>query len=585
MKRKMLLSMLLSCIFLLFCAKGMNVHAENNGDSVKKAEAGKEIVLKSGNIKEYVYEQLGKEPGESLYEEELTGYKGKLYMYSPVIVSGNDLDFVRHYFDMPVHWDITFPAGTYESAGAEAVMEGWSREQLEGLGDMEGEIQIRASEETIPVSVLPYFSRAESLSFDVRDVTGKIPENWQFPKSVKSVSLSSFSSAGYRNLMHCMEDSQIEQLSVYTDAQSKSPRIFWLDHAAKMRKLRSLYLDDNVIRVRDRDCLKEMKLSYLQCCIDGSTDLTFLEELPSLKRITFAVAEEMDLSSLVLQEDLELRIRFCRETVEFEDDIYDGDEPVIIPSFDKALDWKRDSGEKIRLEGSGYFLAIYQRCMDEGRKIECFTIRRKDETEEGFYEIWDVGTYLRVTEGEKVRILMPGRADSEYSVFGEYSSSYFQMQDISFDGIKDIILSAGHYGNALTSYEFGWIWDKEKEEYVACESYRQIPNPSVDRKQKLVRSTWRNSAASHGYAIYRYENGEFVLKSQMEESLLYGDEIPEDLEVPEGCEVWQWVETIYRDDGEIETRSFLEVNHPEEKLMGPKVFYEPGSYWGWSDED
>ena len=239
MRRRAILPVLCICFFLLIGAEGMEVNARNdtraktntyaknntnagnNAQSEKKTEAGKaeqispsgkQIVLQSGNIKEYVYELLGKEPEEPLYEGELAGYEGKLYMYSPVIMSGDDLDFVRRYFDMPVHWDITFPAGTYESAGTEAIMEGWSREQLKGLGDMAGEIHIRASEETIPVSVLSYFTKAESLIFDIRDVTGEMPRNWTFPKRVKSVSRLFFTSAGDRNMMYWRRGSQVEGL-------------------------------------------------------------------------------------------------------------------------------------------------------------------------------------------------------------------------------------------------------------------------------------------------------------------------------------------------------------------------------------
>ncbi len=613
MKRRAILSVLCICFFLLIGAEGMEVNARNdtraktntyaknntnagndtnagnNAQSEKKTEAGKaeqispsgkQIVLQSGNIKEYVYELLGKEPEEPLYEGELAGYEGKLYMYSPVIMSGDDLDFVRRYFYMQVQWDITFPAGTYESAGTEAIMEGWSREQLNGLGDLAGEINIRASEETIPVSVLSYFTKAESLIFDMRDVTGEMPKNWHFPKRVKSVSLDSFTSAGYRNLMYCMKGSQVEELSVRTDENSTSSRIFWLDHVAGMKELQSLDLGDNVVRVRDKSCLKGMKLSYLQCPIDGSTDMTILEELPSLETVSLAVVGEMDLTSLLSMENPDIRLLFGREIVEFEDDIYGRDEPVIIPSFDKALGWKNDIGETIKGEEEENFLAIYQRCMDAGRKIECFTIRRKYEEEKDTYEMVNTVTFFRVSDGEKEQIIMTERDRTPDSPFGAYRRDYFRIQDINFDGTKDIVLDTGSQGTGAVRYELGWIWDKESGEYKECESYRGIENPYADEKQKLVRSSWRNGAVSHGFAIYRYEDGEFVMKSEMEESLLYDDEIPADLEVPEGAEVWQWVETIYGDDGEKETRSFMAVKLSGENLEAPEEFYEPGSYWG-----
>lgn len=131
------------------------------------------------------------------------------------------------------------------------------------------------------------------------------------------------------------------------------PRIFWLDHVAGMKKLQSLDLDDNVVRLRDRSCLEGMKLSYLQCLIDGSTDMTILEELPSLEMVSLAVVGEMDLTSLLSRENPDIRLRFGREIVEFEEDIYGSDEPVIIPSFDKALGWKNDIRETVKGERSG----------------------------------------------------------------------------------------------------------------------------------------------------------------------------------------------------------------------------------------
>lgn len=97
------------------------------------------------------------------------------------------------------------------------------------------------------------------------------------------------------------------------------PRIFWLDHVAGMKKLQSLDLDDNVVRLRDRSCLEGMKLSYLQCLIDGSTDMTILEELPSLEMVSLAVVGEMDLTSLLSRENPDIRLRFGREIVEFEE--------------------------------------------------------------------------------------------------------------------------------------------------------------------------------------------------------------------------------------------------------------------------
>lgn len=562
--------MMLLCLaaFYLFITGAGNVH--------KGAEEESEIILQSESLRECVYEMMEKEPGEPLYERELTGCEGSLRAERSFgIESGDDLDFVRRYFDLDTvySWNIAFPPRKEEGDADGDEISGWSRQQLEGLGCMEGSVYISALEDTVPACVLPYFTGAGELVFDVLDATGKIPEGQRFPGNVKSVFLNSYSLIRYRNLLRYMEHSQVEEISVNTDNTIRLPRIFLLDQAAGMESLHILNLDDNAVRAGDQEKVRKSRLSSLQCRIDRGTDLALLMEIPSLKEVSFAVSEEMDLALLLSNKELALRLRFCREAVEFEEDVYGGKEPVGIASLDEALGWRQEMEEPSGKDPEN-FLAIYQRCRDEGREIECFTIRRRNDAQDSYNDMENVRTFFRVTDGERKQILVPEREDSDYALFGDYRRDYFQMEDINFDGVKDITLDAGGFGNQQARYEFAWIWEPQTEEYVRCESYREIMNPSVDREKELIWSSWRNSAASHGYGIYRYEDGEFVLKRRLTETLLFEDEIPDRSKLPEGARVWRWEEETFGEDGVAETRTFEAVEAFGEKRQTPGEYEE-----------
>lgn len=251
---------------MLLCLAAFYLFITGAGNAHKGAEEESEIILQSESLRECVYEMMEKESGEPLYERELAGCEGSLRAERSFgIESGDDLDFVRRYFDLDTvySWNIVFPPGRAEGDADGDEISGWSRQQLEGLGCMEGSVYISAMEDTVPACVLPYFTGAGEMVFDVLDVTGKIPEGQRFPGNVKSVFLNSYSLIRYRNLLRCMEHSRIEEISVNTDYGTGLPRIFLLDQTAAMESLRILNLDDNAVRAGDREKVRKSKLSSL----------------------------------------------------------------------------------------------------------------------------------------------------------------------------------------------------------------------------------------------------------------------------------------------------------------------------------
>lgn len=61
-------------------------------------------------------------------------------------------------------------------------------------------------------------------------------------------------------------------------------------------------------------------------------------------------------------------------------------------------------------------------------------------------------------------------------------------------------------------------------------TFSDIPNPSIDAENQLILSQWRNSAASHSWAEYKYEDNIFVLSRELREELL----------VVSDEEIWIW---------------------------------------------
>lgn len=117
--------MMLLCLaaFYLFITGAGNVH--------KGAEEESEIILQSESLRECVYEMMEKEPGEPLYERELTGCEGSLRAERSFgIESGDDLDFVRRYFDLDTvySWNIAFPPRKEEGDADGDEISGWSRQ-------------------------------------------------------------------------------------------------------------------------------------------------------------------------------------------------------------------------------------------------------------------------------------------------------------------------------------------------------------------------------------------------------------------------------------------------------------------------
>ena len=120
---------------------------------------------------------------------------------------------------------------------------------------------------------------------------------------------------------------------------------------------------------------------------------------------------------------------------------------------------------------------------------------------------------LLISSQEETQIL---HAEAEGG-YGHWVSAEkkFLFTDVNFDGLSDLLICSGHHGaQGAVSY---YCFLQTNEGFHEAPSFTDIPNPAIDTKNKLILSQWRNSASSHSWAEYAYENNCYVLKRELRE--------------------------------------------------------------------
>lgn len=134
----------------------------------------------------------------------------------------------------------------------------------------------------------------------------------------------------------------------------------------------------------------------------------------------------------------------------------------------------------------------------------------------------------------------------------------FEYVDVNFDDIPDLLICTGHHGNqgALAYYCFL----QTESGFVEAPTFTDIANPSIDAEHKLILSQWRNWAASHSWAEYKYQNNTYSLYRELCEEAVREEE-----------DIWVWAvngEEVLRSDAcsEEEIFDFLYSENSEWKI-------------------
>lgn len=566
--RRRIYQILMVAVVCFFCAReqtmnGAEKEMEDSAATDRKEEAqdsaefcteetesrSSSMLPDNETIRESLCSYYHKDHYREISEEELAAAKGKLTAYSLTIHSGEEFALMREWYD----WD-TPESYCYVSVVFSEDLKEWTEEELEALGMLKCSVYVESRGKTVPAKVLSYFTGATSLYFsyesDMTDVSGTIPEGKCFPQQIKKVRLRNYREGKYKTLLKLLQDSQVEAILVDSNRDTDSGDSdgtpeelpgFWMDDVAEISTLKDVTLYGTVIRVRDDKALEGNGVEQIVGCADQKTDVAFAAGI-----------------SLYL-------------------DIY-GDCPALY----QAVSWP----EEVRGEGTRH---LYQRIYDHGRMAECFTELPDGEGEGSGTWTERKDPVLRITDGAAAYEIKPeenGGVTGRNYVYDRIDEIRFQ--DINFDGAKDLILDAGRLGEiGQWRYEAAYTWNPETARYECCPSYSLIDNPAVDAEHRLVRSgrrDWGNADdGSYSWAIYRYVDGEFVMKSMLTQENLFGDQIPDELSVPEEATFIRYQEKIFENGEAVEEKNAYAVRIEGEETGIPascEKYYAEDSYWG-----
>lgn len=205
-----------------------------------------------------------------------------------------------------------------------------------------------------------------------------------------------------------------------------------------------------------------------------------------------------------------------------------------------------DYGES---EGNDYTYAVYRLAQMD----------RPDNDREQYWEV------VVMREREMMDVLRI--ENEEYGAAFPSPSEVALEYDVNFDGVNDILLCLGHFGNqGLIAYK---CYLADGGAFKLCPSFAGIANPSVDSDTRVVRSQWRNYAASHSWGIYRYQDDAFIMTECLTEA-----EVPDE----NGNFYWYWEDKVFK-DGEWQIREYYtEDDYDTETLYLKRC--GPDSYWG-----
>ena len=98
----------------------------------------------------------------------------------------------------------------------------------------------------------------------------------------------------------------------------------------------------------------------------------------------------------------------------------------------------------------------------------------------------------------------------------------FEYVDVNFDGLPDLLIRTGYHGNQGLSTYYCFLQTENGFEEVP--SFTGIPNPSVDAENKLILSYWRNSASSHSWAEFKFQDNAYDMHRELCEYYEEGNE-------------------------------------------------------------
>jgi hypothetical protein len=120
---------------------------------------------------------------------------------------------------------------------------------------------------------------------------------------------------------------------------------------------------------------------------------------------------------------------------------------------------------------------------------------------------------FRRGESNAFQVLTNGWAEPPYR-----NAEYFAVEDINFDGFKDVRLLVWSGATGNKGFDF-WLYDTNGDSFIYSRELRELCNPAVDKEHKLISTPSTGGMAGRIYrdARYGWENGQLVLLWQQDQ--------------------------------------------------------------------
>ncbi len=92
----------------------------------------------------------------------------------------------------------------------------------------------------------------------------------------------------------------------------------------------------------------------------------------------------------------------------------------------------------------------------------------------------------------------------------DLKDSGFVIEDVNFDGYKDIRLMEGLMAGPDVPYIY-WLFEPQQKSFVYSEAFSELTSPVIDAQKKQITVPWRDGAMGTGESIYTVEKDKPVL--------------------------------------------------------------------------
>lgn len=121
--------------------------------------------------------------------------------------------------------------------------------------------------------------------------------------------------------------------------------------------------------------------------------------------------------------------------------------------------------------------------------------------------------HIVISEKKSKKIIQDLNVAADYEgMEPPLNERYFQLEDINFDGYKDIriMLFWGATGNEIYSY---WLFDPAQNKFIYNEDFKELTSPTLYPKTKRFKTHWNGGSAGYEFSDNTYEvrNGKPVL--------------------------------------------------------------------------